>query len=293
MDADGHARSPTSPTPAGRRRRDAYAFGDDVIAARRLQLMDRVFAGPNRALLDLVRVDRTGLAVDLGCGPGYSTRLLAARLRPARLVGLDNSAAFLAQARAGGLRAEWLVHDVTTVPLPATPADLLHARFVLSHLPEPESVLMSWLGQLAPGGYLLVQDDDTIETDHPVLAAYEHMARSLVARRGGDLWVGPRLDLLGPPPGVEKVASRVYPHRVPVALAAQMFAMNFAVWRQASDVVGAHSASELDDLGRALAELTTADDPRDVVFRLRQVGYRRTGGDGRPRAGGTRRNPAR
>jgi trans-aconitate 2-methyltransferase len=272
---------PPTPEPrtavAGRRARRAYAFGDAETAARRLHLMDAVFAAPNRTLLDLAGPDRPGLAVDLGCGPGYSTRLVAARLHPVRLVGLDASPAFLAQAHAGGLRAEWLCHDVTVVPLPTGPADLLHARFVLSHLADPESVLSSWLRELTPGGCLLVQDDDVIETDHPVLVAYEQMARSLVARRGGDLWVGSRLDAFEPPAGVERVTSAVYPHRVAIARAAQMFSMNFAVWRHHADVVAAHPAAELDELGRALGALTTSKDPGEVVFRLRQLGYRRSG----------------
>ena len=111
-------------------------------------------------------------------------------LSPGRLVGLDVSEAFLARAANGGLGAEWLAHDVTVMPLPTGPADLLHARFVLSHLADPESVLLSWLGQLNPGGSLVVQDDEEITTSHAVLVAYEDMARLLVARKGGDLWVG-------------------------------------------------------------------------------------------------------
>ncbi len=261
-------------TPA----RAGYAFGDVETAALRLQLMDRVFAAPNRALLDIAERDRTGLAVDLGCGPGYSARLIAAQLRPARLVGLDVSAAFLARARSGGLHATWVAHDVTVMPLPTGPADLLHARFVLSHLAEPESVLLSWLGQLHAGGFLVVQDDDEITTSHPVLAAYEDMVRSLVARKGGDLWVGARLAALEPPPEVHRVVNRVYRHHVPAALAAQMFAMNFAVWRHDPDVTGQHPPPTLENLADDLAALASSSDPHDVVFHIRQLGYRRTDG---------------
>ena len=100
------------------------------------------------------------------------------------------------------------------------------------------------------------------------------MARLLVARKGGDLWVGARLAALEPPLGVHRVVSRVYRHHVPAALAAQMFAMNFAVWRHDPDVTVQHPPSALENLADDLAALATSSDPHDVVFHIRQLGYR-------------------
>ena len=68
-----------------------YAFGDSAPAARPL-----------------------GLAVDLGCGTGHTTRLLASVLRPRRALGLDQSASFAALAAADApAGVEFAVHDVT------------------------------------------------------------------------------------------------------------------------------------------------------------------------------------
>jgi trans-aconitate 2-methyltransferase len=252
-----------------------YAFGDVEAAATRLQLLHRVFARPSQLLVDVATPIPIGLAVDLGCGPGFTTRLLADRLRPKRLVGLDTSEAFLAQAAAALPSAEFVRHDVTELPFPTGPTDLLHARFVLSHLPQPEGVLTSWLTQLNSGGHLLIQEDEEILADHPVLATYEDMARSLVARRGGDLWVGARLARVEPPRGYQTAVNRLYSHRIPLALAAQLFSMNFAIWRHDPFVVETYSPSVLEELAVELARTAHIERRGEVVFVLRLLAYRR------------------
>jgi trans-aconitate methyltransferase len=268
--SSGHA-------PTGHHDFAGYAFGDVELAAQRLHLVDRVFAEPSRSLLGVAASGRIDLAVDLGCGPGWSTRLLRETLRPVRLAGLDNSPSFLEMARAAGPSGTaWFAHDVTSVPFPTGPADLIHARFVLCHVPEPETVLHKWLGQLNPGGYVLTQDDQEIVARHPMLVSYEEMARSLVAARGADLWVGARLARLQAPEGFRTVVNKVYRHRVPVALAAQMFAMNFTVWRHDPHITDRYPGSVLDEMGVALRTLARGDHPGDVVFAIRQLGFRRT-----------------
>src|SRR5438045_3778581 len=56
-------------------------------------------ARPFADLLSQVRRDDAGFIADLGCGTGSLTRTLAERWPAARVVGVDNSAAMLEQAR--------------------------------------------------------------------------------------------------------------------------------------------------------------------------------------------------
>ena len=49
--------------------------------------------------------------VDLGCGPGNSTALLAERWPAARITGVDNSAEMLARARRDFPGLEWIEAD--------------------------------------------------------------------------------------------------------------------------------------------------------------------------------------
>ena len=65
-------------------------------------------------LLARVRAEHPARVIDLGCGPGNSTALLAARWPQAELEGLDSSAAMLAEARASGVPARWVEADLAS-----------------------------------------------------------------------------------------------------------------------------------------------------------------------------------
>ncbi|MGH8910506.1 MAG: class I SAM-dependent methyltransferase [Egibacteraceae bacterium] len=171
-----------------------YAFGDNAAAARRLALVARVFEPTTRAFVARAALRAPGLAVDVGCGPGYTTRLLAETTGAARTVGLDRSRAFLELARADapdGIR--FVEHDVTTVPFPLAPAQVVFARYVLSHLPDPEALAAKWRAQLAPGGVLLLEEVETIETTEPAFRAYLDTMAGRMRAHGGQLEIGPRL----------------------------------------------------------------------------------------------------
>ena len=85
-----------------------YAFGDTDIAARRLELLAHVFEHSTRAFLREAPAARLGLAqnlaqkiaIDLGCGPGFTTHLIAEALGFSRVVGLETSERFIELARA-------------------------------------------------------------------------------------------------------------------------------------------------------------------------------------------------
>ena len=73
--------------------------------------------------------------MDIGCGPGYTTRLVSSMLRPRQTVGMDISEVLVAEARRTARQGErYLVHDAAIVPFPVGPADLVYARFVATHL---------------------------------------------------------------------------------------------------------------------------------------------------------------
>src|SRR5689334_4940708 len=50
-------------------------------------------------LVSRIEIESVGDAVDLGCGPGNSTGILAKRFAAARIVGIDSSAAMIERAR--------------------------------------------------------------------------------------------------------------------------------------------------------------------------------------------------
>jgi hypothetical protein len=77
----------------------AYLFGDGDAAARRLELLARLFDAPTRAFVRQAGAGRRGLAFDLGCGPGFTTHLLADELECERVI------AWIIRQRLSGLPA--------------------------------------------------------------------------------------------------------------------------------------------------------------------------------------------
>lgn len=116
---------------------------------------------PARDLLAQVRAERPARVVDIGCGPGNSTELLAARWPEARVSGLDTSPDMLEKARRRlpGLAFEQA--DAETWA-PAEPVDVIYANAVFQWLPDHVAVMARLMGQLAPGGVLAVQMPDNL-----------------------------------------------------------------------------------------------------------------------------------
>src|SRR5436189_489233 len=69
---------------------------------------------PAVELLARIGCDNPTRVVDLGCGPGNSTAVLAARWPHAHLEGVDSSPAMLDEARRSNVRAEWIEADIAS-----------------------------------------------------------------------------------------------------------------------------------------------------------------------------------
>jgi trans-aconitate 2-methyltransferase len=247
----------------------SYVFADTDVAGRRLALVAEVFAPATVAFLRDAVPRPPALAVDLGCGPGHTTRLLAGVVRPGRTVGLDSSSRFVDAARAaGGDGIEFRVHDVTSVPFPTPPAELLHCRFLLSHLADPPAALATWATQLVPGGRLLVTEVDAIRTSQPTFTTYLEIVDGLLASTGGRLYVGRTLDAVHRRRTTRRIATLAVPNR----RAAAMLALNLPSWRDQAyvrahydDETLARIASELDELAAASGDVS------EITWELREL----------------------
>jgi trans-aconitate 2-methyltransferase len=111
---------------------------------------------PAAELLGRVPLSGPRFVVDLGCGPGNSTTLLAARWPGARIVGVDRSPDMLERARATGLNVEWIEDDAAAFR-PDTPPDLIFANALFQWLPDHAALFPRLMAQLAAGGVLAIQ----------------------------------------------------------------------------------------------------------------------------------------
>ena len=92
--------------------------------------------------------------VDLGCGPGHLTGVLAARWPAAVISALDSSAEMVAAARERGIAAEQVdVRDWT----PAPDTDVVVTNAVLQWVPGHARLLPAWLAALPSGAWFALQ----------------------------------------------------------------------------------------------------------------------------------------
>jgi SAM-dependent methyltransferase len=191
-------------------------------------------------------------------------------------VGLDASAAFVDAARRSFANLEFTVHDVTVTPFPVAEPNLVFARLVLAHLPDPACRARTWGQQLAPGGRLLLDELDALDAPDPVFRRYEELVGGVVADRGGPMHAGPLLTDLTDGPDFTLWSSTALTLPVPVRVTARLYAMNLQVWRHDPFARTHFAAAELDALARSLADLTRDGQGR-VDWRLRHVVVERRG----------------
>jgi trans-aconitate 2-methyltransferase len=249
-----------STTPA-----TGYAFGDSELARERLAIVADVFEAPTRMLLEDLPAMQPRYVVDMGCGPGHTSALLRLRFPHSEVTGLDSSAAMVAEARDRVPGAWFAVADVTA-PM-RLPVDVVYARLLLGHLPDPDLARARWVAAMRPPGLLVCEEPVRYVSDRAIFRRYETAVTAVVAARGATLWAGPVLDT--DPPRCERLLDRVVEHPVRTGRAAAMFWRNATTW--GAEVAGA--AELVEDL-RALE---TADPDEYVTWELRQTVWSRRG----------------
>jgi len=107
-------------------------------------------------MLARVRAEDPRTVVDLGCGPGNLTRLLAERWPDAQVTGVDASAEMVAKAQPSGqLRFE--VADLRDWLRDADPVDVLVSNATLQWVPGHLDLLPALVHRVRPGGWLAFQ----------------------------------------------------------------------------------------------------------------------------------------
>jgi trans-aconitate 2-methyltransferase len=129
---------------------------------------------PARDLLAQVPLAEARSIVDLGCGPGNSTELLAARYPDAEILGIDAAPDMLVAARKRLPNVSFVEADVASWA-PAEPVDLLFANALFQWIPDHLAVLARLMDCLRPGGVLAVQMPDNLgEPTHMLMEEVAH-----------------------------------------------------------------------------------------------------------------------
>jgi ubiquinone/menaquinone biosynthesis C-methylase UbiE len=167
-------------------------------------------------LIDKAEKIEGATIVDAACGGGDVCLYLAERAGPTgRVVGLDLDGEKLAiareEARARGLSNVDFVEANVLDSWPVAGADLVYARFILTHLPQPERFLERATDALRPGGHLIVEDIDYggrfTDPDSAAITRADELYIEASQRNGGDPFIGRRLHRLIESAGFTRVES--------------------------------------------------------------------------------------
>jgi trans-aconitate 2-methyltransferase len=120
---------------------------------------------PVRDLLAAVPAIEARTAIDIGCGPGNSTELLAARFAGAAVTGLDSSSDMIAAARTRLPGLRFAIDDIERwlYANDAPRFDVILANAVLHWVPDHARVFPALMAKVAPGGSLAVQMPDNCD----------------------------------------------------------------------------------------------------------------------------------
>ncbi len=169
-----------------------YTFGTTKKAAVRLGNIAMVFNPMAVEFLRKYISVKIETALDLGCGPGFTTDMIYRALKCRKVYGFDNSKEMLEYAKKQFKNCIFLFHDVTDFPFPVKP-DLIYVRFLLSHIENAVDSVNKWVKELKEGGWLCIEEVEDIHTDVNVFEKYLGISKGLVASEGAVLYVGETL----------------------------------------------------------------------------------------------------
>lgn len=123
---------------------------------------------PAGDLLARVPKEAPKQVVDLGCGPGNSTALLAACWPDAHILGVDSSIEMIQAANATETKATFVVGDFDSWE-PQTPPDVIYANAAFQWSADPVTLVRRLFAHLAPGGVLAFQVPQNFDQPSHVL----------------------------------------------------------------------------------------------------------------------------
>jgi SAM-dependent methyltransferase len=142
------------------------------------RLMGRWSRQVGAQFLDWLDLPKGLQCLDVGCGNGAFTEVLAAQVTPSELTGVDPSKEQIAFAkiREGARRAHFRVGDAQALPFPDGSFDVVIMALVISFVPDPAKAVAEMARVARPGGWVAAYMWDVAANRAPHSPCYAAMS---------------------------------------------------------------------------------------------------------------------
>ncbi|CAB4891513.1 unannotated protein [freshwater metagenome] len=251
---------------------DTYIIKGGLAGRDRLRVLGRALQPTTTAFLERVGVATGAACLDVGCGGGDVSLLLAEAVGPSgRVVGLDLDAEKMALASAEAKAAqihhiEYRVGTVQDLDDRGT-YDVVYSRFLLTHLPDPAGALRNMVSAARPGGVVTIEDIDFGGSFcYPDNAAYERYCElytQAALARGVDPYIGRRLPSLLADAGLTNIVLNV---ESPASFNADVKAVSPLTLENIADAAVAAGLVERDEMNELITEIWAfAGEPMSIL----------------------------
>lgn len=238
-----------------------YIICGGIEGRLRLRILSRIMQASTLDLLERAGI-RPGMAcLEVACGSGDLAFDIARLVTPGGKVvatDIDRTKLELASIEAEAKRLtnlEFRSADISTDEIEQE-FDLVHARFILTHLPNPERALTIMRQALRPGGVLVVEDVDFrgyfCYPECDALWRYVELYTRTVERRGGDPYIGPRLPSLFRESGFQALQMNIVQ---PAGTSGEVKLLSPMTMENIADAVIAEGFASREEIVRLVAEL--------------------------------------
>lgn len=181
-----------------------YIHGTSKEEQDRLSILNQLL---NEACLEQMKLRGDERILDIGCGLGQFSRLMAKHVAPeGHVLGIERDEEQIDTAKTLAIRAgeeklvQFRLGNALELPLKEEEwgsFDIVHARFVLEHISTPEIVIEQMKKAVRPGGRIIVSDDDhsffRLTPEPPGFRIIWNAYMRTYDRKGNDPYIGTRL----------------------------------------------------------------------------------------------------
>lgn len=172
-----------------------YALARGDAGAQRLAALNEAMWPSSHGLLLRAGLKPGMTFLDVGCGAGALTANVAAL--GVETLGVELDPAFVDRAAEAHPNLVFECRSVYDLPALGRQFDVVYARYLLSHLSDPQAALASMVAATRKGGSVVVEDIDfdlhVAEPRPPAFDRYLELYRAVVLRRGGNPTLGRHL----------------------------------------------------------------------------------------------------